>query len=187
MMASHWQERSTTHVTIFPPAVSLRARRWLGALALITVLAAAIGCSATPKSSSPPTSRASDPWDAAQLIRPADLARLLQAPQGVKPLLIHVGFRVLYRGGAIPGSRFAGPASRPDGVAALRLALGPVPRDRSIILYCGCCPWKECPNVRPAFGVARAMGFKDVRVLYVERDLQRDWASQGFPVETQKD
>ena len=37
-------------------------------------------------------------------INPEDLAKLLQSPSGEKPILIHVGFHVLYTQGHIPGS-----------------------------------------------------------------------------------
>jgi len=75
-----------------------------------------------------------------------------------------------------------GPTSRPEGIAALRQALEAVPRDRGVVLYCGCCPWQHCPNVRPAFEAVRALGFRDVRVLYIEKDLDSDWAKRGYPL-----
>ncbi len=95
---------------------------------------------------------------------------------------MHVGFRTLYREGAIPGSVYAGPASRADGLDALQKALAPLPRTRTVVLYCGCCPWSHCPNVLPAYNAARGMGFKDVRVLYVANNLDRDWAGKGYPI-----
>ena len=57
-----------------------------------------------------------------------------------------------------------------------------MPRTQAIVLYCGCCPWEHCPNVRPAYHRARAMGFTRVKVLRIDHDLQRDWAEKGFPV-----
>jgi hypothetical protein len=162
----------------------VRAHRWLAALAGLLTLAAAGGCSGGSSSSAPP---APAPSGTVSLIQTADLAARLGVAQGENPLLLQVGFRALYRAGAIPGSRYAGPASRPEGLAALRHALEGVPRDRSIVLYCGCCPWDHCPNVRPAFQVAHGMGFTDVRVLYVAKDLDSDWVGRGFPVEKPAD
>ena len=155
-----------------------------GALAAGGLLARA---GAAPGGSAAPAVDRSDPWTAAQLERPEDLARSLAQARGGKPLLLHVGFRVLYRAGAIPGSRYVGPGSRPEGIAALKAAVRGLRHDRSIVLYCGCCPWNHCPNMRPAFAALRAMGFTNVRALYVTKDFEHDWAGQGFPVEKPKD
>lgn len=118
----------------------------------------------------------------ASLIAAPDLAKRLQAPATRRPALFQVGFQRLYGTGHIPGSRYAGPGSKPEGIAALRQALQPLPRAQAVVLYCGCCPWQNCPNVRPAFRAARAMGFKDVRVLFIGQDLQTDWGDRGFPL-----
>ncbi len=123
------------------------------------------------------------PGDAAnQLIQPEKLARLLADSTGQRPEVLHVGYKFLFQGGHIPQSRYIGPGSTPEGLAALKQALRGIPRRQSVVLYCGCCPWIDCPNVRPAFGVAREMGFRNVRVLYVAKDLKHDWIDKGLPV-----
>ena len=83
------------------------------------------------------------------LIQPGDLAVQL-ATKSTSPLIFHVGPNVLYRGKHIPGAIYAGPASKPEGLEALKVAAGSLPRDRQIVVYCGCCPWSHCPNVKPA-------------------------------------
>ncbi len=123
-----------------------------------------------------------DTTAADQLIQPENLARLLADSTAQRPAVLHVGFKFLFQSGHIPQSRYIGPASKPEGLAALKKALRGIPRRQAVVLYCGCCPWTDCPNVRPAFGVAREMGFRDVRVLYVAKDLQRDWVDKGLPV-----
>jgi thiosulfate/3-mercaptopyruvate sulfurtransferase len=125
---------------------------------------------------------ASNPWTAKQVVDPATLARKLKAP-GRKPLLLHVGFRSLYNQGHIPGSKFCGPASRPGGIAQLKECVAEVPHTKEILLYCGCCPWEDCPNIRPAFEALDRMGFKRVRVLYIPHNYGRDWAQKGYPTE----
>ena len=119
---------------------------------------------------------------AAQLIEPAGLARLLSDTSSRAPDVLHVGSPILFRSGHITGSRHIGPASTPEGLQALRQALGGIPRQRSIVLYCGCCPWNDCPNVRPALQLAQELGRGDVKLLYLPRNLQRDWIDQGLPV-----
>jgi len=90
---------------------------------------------------------------------------------------------VLYRGKHIPGSLYAGPASKPDGLALLKEAAGKLPRNREIVLYCGCCPWSHCPNVKPAVALLKEMGFTRVKTMYVETDFAKDWTDKGYPVE----
>jgi len=115
------------------------------------------------------------------LIQPNELAGLVTGPAAHRPKLVHVGFETLYTGGHIPGSIYAGPASETKGLAALKKALQPMPRQTQLVLYCGCCPWVDCPNVRAALEAARSMGFKHVRSLFIPRSLELDWIDKGYP------
>jgi len=117
------------------------------------------------------------------LIQIDELSRGLADSTAPHPLLVHVGFAPLYRSGHIPGSIYAGPGSKPAGLAALERALKDVPADRPIVLYCGCCPWTDCPNVRPAFRMAKP-SHRNVRVLYLTHNLERDWIAKGLPSTT---
>lgn len=126
--------------------------------------------------------RASEPWTEAQLISPEKLKTLLAEPQGVELLVIHVGFRALYMQGHIPGSQYLGPAARPEGAAELKKFLEKIPRQKEIILYCGCCPWQQCPNIRPAFRILEQMGFKRVEVLDLPTSFAADWAQKGYSI-----
>jgi hypothetical protein len=121
---------------------------------------------------------ASDPWMPSDLISPAGLAPDLRSA-----LLIQVGFPALYHGAHIAGSTYAGPASKPEGIEALKKAVAREPRDRAIVLYCGCCPWDHCPNIRPAFAALKRMGFTHVRALEIPTNLKTDWVDPGYPTE----
>jgi len=79
----------------------------------------------------------------------------------------------------IAGSRYYGPASRPEGLQALTEALKQLPPNQPVVLYCGCCPWVDCPNMRPAYAAATSAG-RTVRILYIEKNLQKDWIDQGL-------
>ncbi len=114
------------------------------------------------------------------LIQPKDLAAQIHARP---PALYHVGFNVLYRSKHIPGSVYAGPAAKPEGLAALRAAVEKLPRDREIVVYCGCCPWNHCPNIKPAMELLKQMGFTRARALYVPDNFKIDWMDHGYPVE----
>ena len=61
-----------------------------------------------------------------------------------------------------------------------------VPKDRSIVLYCGCCPWNHCPNMRPAFKTMKQLGFTNVRALYITKNMDTDWVHKGLPIETMR-
>ena len=116
------------------------------------------------------------------LIQPGDLAAQL-ATKGARPAIFHVGPNLLYRGKHIPGSVYAGPGNRPEGLEALKVAAAKLPRDRAIIVYCGCCPWSACPNVKPAVELLQGMGFTRVKAMFVETNFARDWIDKGYPVE----
>jgi thiosulfate/3-mercaptopyruvate sulfurtransferase len=114
------------------------------------------------------------------LIQPKELASHLSA----KPAIFHVGFNVLYRNSKhIPGAVYAGPGGRPEGLALLKAAVEKLPRDREIVLYCGCCPWDHCPNIRPAVALLQRLGFTHVKALYLPDNFKVDWMDRGYPVE----
>jgi thiosulfate/3-mercaptopyruvate sulfurtransferase len=124
----------------------------------------------------------SDPWTSADLVTPEKFAAMV-ASKGPTPPVYYVGFNVLYRSKHIPGAVYAGPAAKPEGIELLKQALKNVPRDREIVLYCGCCPIDKCPNLRPAFQAARDMGFKKVKALMLPTSFGIDWVEKGFPFE----
>ncbi len=116
------------------------------------------------------------------LIKPEELVELLQSSKREKPLLIQVGSHVLYSQAHIPGSEYIGPASSESGLQQLRKRVESLPRSTFIVIYCGCCPWNHCPNVKPADDVLEAMGFTNVKVLYIANNFGADWVGKGYPV-----
>lgn len=124
-----------------------------------------------------------DPWDKAQIVMPLDLARMIMAPQGKKPLLIYVGFDFLYKSGHILGAQYVGTGKDSKGIEALKKWAIGVAHDQEVVIYCGCCPFKECPNIRPAFEALRQMGLTQLRVLYLEDGFAKNWLDKGYPSE----
>jgi hypothetical protein len=139
-------------------------------LSAVVVFAIAIQCSA--QAASIPASR---------LVNPEDLAKLIQTPSVDRPLMIQVGSHVLFAQAHIPGSEYVGPASTDAGLQRLRERVAPLPRGKYIILYCGCCPWGHCPNVKPADDALHAMGFTNVKVLYIADNFGANWVDKGYP------
>jgi thiosulfate/3-mercaptopyruvate sulfurtransferase len=119
---------------------------------------------------------------ALRLINPEELAKILQSSQNEKPIVIQVGFRSLYEQAHIPGTEYVGPASGSSGLQELRKRVESLPRTRFIVIYCGCCPWSHCPNLKPAADALQAMGFKNFKVLYIANNFGTDWVDKGYPV-----
>jgi len=117
----------------------------------------------------------------APLVEPKDLAAELA--RGAKPVIVQVGPNVLYRSRHIPGAVYAGPGSKPEGLDLLKAAVAKLPRDGELVIYCGCCPWDRCPNIKPALELLAKMGFTHVRAMHVETNFKTDWTDHGYPVE----
>jgi thiosulfate/3-mercaptopyruvate sulfurtransferase len=115
-----------------------------------------------------------------QLNEPEELVKVLTAKAN-KPLLIHVGFHVLYLQAHIPNSEYIGPASDSAALEKLRTRVKSLPRNTFIVIYCGCCPWDHCPNVKPAHDALAAMGFTNIKVLHVADNIGTNWRDKGFP------
>ncbi len=96
----------------------------------------------------------------AQLINPDELLTLLQSTTGEKPLVLNVGPSLLYMQAHIPGAEYIGAASDKQALDKLRARVKSLPHDKLIVLYCGCCPWSHCPNVRPAYNRAERDGIQ---------------------------
>lgn len=122
-----------------------------------------------------------DPWSGAQILHPADVARALGARKdGDAPTVVYVGFRTLFEGGHIPGASFHGTASKENGLADLKTWAANLPRSTNLIIYCGCCPFDHCPNIRPAYTALHEMGFLHLRVLVLPTSFAADWVEKGY-------
>lgn len=119
-----------------------------------------------------------DPWTKAQLKEPAALAQELKLPADQHPVVIDVG-----PSGRIKGSLYAGPTEDKEGMDKLKALLQPLSKDKEVVIYCGCCPFNKCPNVRPAFKMLQDMEFQKPRLLNLTHNLKADWIDKGFPLE----
>jgi rhodanese-related sulfurtransferase len=116
------------------------------------------------------------------LVQPAELTAQL-AGKGVRPAVFMVGPNVLYRSKHIPGSVYAGPGQTEAGLAMLKAEAGKLARDREVVVYCGCCPWDRCPNVKPAVELLKQMGFTKAKALYLGTGFKADWLDKGYTAE----
>src|SRR5947209_5565867 len=96
-----------------------------------------------------------------------ELVKAMQSVSGQKPVVLYVGPAILYGQGHIRGAELAGPAGRPEGMEKLKARAASLAHDHVVVIYCGCCPYDHCPNIKPAYDELRKLGFSKVRVLYL--------------------
>lgn len=118
-----------------------------------------------------------EPWTQQQLLNPADLAKTLNSPQTPQPLIFSVGPQAI-----IKGSIDIGQAVDKKNLNKLKQQLGKLPEDAHIVIYCGCCPFDKCPNIRPAFELLDDMQFRNHKLLNLPRNIKVDWIDHGYPV-----
>ena len=128
--------------------------------------------------------KTADPWTKAQVKEAADLVRELgNSKSGTAPAIVYVGFRTLFEGGHVPRASFHGTASKEEGLQELRKWAGPLPRSTNLVLYCGCCPFDRCPNIRPAYRALEDLGFTRIRILVLPTSFAADWVEKGYAIE----
>lgn len=148
---------------------------------LVAVAGAADAQTTNPAPQSAPESENAQ-IPATELLQPPELAQLLRSSAAEKPLVLQVGSHVLYAQAHIPGAEYAGAGAQEAGLQELRARMKDVKRDQRVVIYCGCCPWNKCPNIRPAYRQLHALGFTEVKVLYLADDFGTDWVDKGYPV-----
>ena len=117
-----------------------------------------------------------------QLIQSEELAQALKGER--KPVVLYVGPKSIYTQAHIPGAENLGPVSRPEGMEKLRARAASLAKNSPVVIYCGCCPWDHCPNIRPAYAELKKAGFTNVRALYLENSFGTNWKDKGLPVAT---
>ena len=118
-------------------------------------------------------------WTPDQLLQPADLATTLAAKKDI-PVILSVG-----PGALIPSSTAIGMVKDEEALANLKKQLSAVPKTTPIVIYCGCCPFEHCPNVRPAIALLKQMQFTDYKLLNLPHNLKTDWIDKGYPTTKQ--
>ena len=121
-----------------------------------------------------------EPWNDSQLMEPGTLASKINGHTTENLLIVSVGPDAL-----IKGSVDIGPAQEQANIKKLRNYLKDVPKDKAVVIYCGCCPFDRCPNVRPAFNALKDMGFKNPWLLNLRKNIKTDWLDHDFPTSDQ--
>lgn len=117
-------------------------------------------------------------WKEKQLISPEILAGRIQKGDTANLLVLNTGPVE-----DIKGAVNIGAVEDAKHLAQLKDYLQQVPKDKEVVLYCGCCPLSACPNLRPAYNTLKSMGFRNYKVLRLTHNLEEDWIEKGYPVQ----
>lgn len=118
-----------------------------------------------------------NPWSEKQLLNPADLAQNLKDNGNSNFFIYNIG-----PSGSIKNSIDIGPGREKENIEKLRKELSQLPKESNIVIYCGCCPFKNCPNIRPAFNLLNEMKFTNHHLLNLSNNLKTDWIDKGYPM-----
>ncbi|MGV3527719.1 MAG: rhodanese-like domain-containing protein [Flavisolibacter sp.] len=113
-------------------------------------------------------------WTGKQLMQPAELAKVIGKKD--QPVTISVGPAAL-----IPNSVDVGMTNDAEGVSNLKKELAKLPKDKEVVIYCGCCPFAHCPNVRPAIAALKELKFTNYYLLNLPNNIRTDWINKGYP------
>ena len=108
---------------------------------------------------------------------PADLASVLSNAKAAKPMIFSIGMQAI-----IKGSIDIGPAMMAENINKLNQKLENLPKNASIVIYCGCCPFSRCPNIRPAMELLKSMQFTNYKLLNLPQNVKVDWIDKGYPL-----
>jgi hypothetical protein len=117
----------------------------------------------------------SENWTQDQLIEPAALAQTLETNRDI-PLIYCIGPGVV-----IPHSIDIGMTKDEKNLDKLKDSLSNVSRTADIVIYCGCCPFAHCPDVRPAIALLKEMKFTNYHLLDLPNNIKTDWIEKGYP------
>ena len=120
------------------------------------------------------------PWKNIELMEPAALAGILKSGNE-KITILNIGVVE-----DLPGAIHIGGVSNKQNLEKLRATLNSLPKNKPVVIYCGCCPYAKCPNIRPAYNELKNAGFTQIKVLDLPTNLQTNWISKGYPVAKNK-
>jgi hypothetical protein len=157
----------------------LPRRAFLAALAASPLL---VAC----KREGSPTSGTESPAETlGPLIEPEELAAMLADPQKKGQVAVfQMGPKVLFDKAHVPGATYVGEAGTDEGYRALVAAASAVRESKTtVVVYCGCCPFRDCPNARPALKALAEAKHPGGKLLDLPKNFRTNWQDKGLPVE----
>ena len=117
-------------------------------------------------------------WTKEQLMPTKDLAAKINSNAKDVPLVLNVGPMEL-----IKTALDVGRATSITGIEKIKTTLSQENKNRVVVVYCGCCSYASCPNIKPAYDAVIAAGFKNAKVLELPESVKSDWVAKGYPME----
>jgi len=116
-------------------------------------------------------------WTSDQLIEPSELSATLKTDKTI-PMIFSIG-----PGAIIPHSKDIGMVKDAENMKKFADELTNIPKDTPIVVYCGCCPYEHCPNVRPAMKLLKDLKFTNYKLLDLPNNIKIDWINKGYPTQ----
>ena len=145
---------------------------------LFTITATSFSLAQTPLSTNQTLDK-KDNWTQKDLIEPSALAAMIANPKANQPKIFNIGVV-----DNIKGATDLGGVSEKENLGKLRTALSKLPKSTFLVVYCGCCPFERCPNIRPAVSMLKTMGFTNGKLLNLPTNLKQNWIDKGYPIAT---
>ena len=115
------------------------------------------------------------PWKPTELMEPGELNAAISANKA--PVIFNIGSVE-----DIKGAIHIGPLSETANLEKLKTTLASHKKSAEMVIYCGCCPFGKCPNIRPAYKLLKDAGFTNIKVLNLYVNLRNNWTSAGYPL-----
>lgn len=116
-------------------------------------------------------------FKAEQLLQPAKLNEAYSKPAAAQPLILNMGVER-----NIKNAVEVGIVSSPSKYQKLVEVMKKVPKNREIVVYCGCCKLENCPNIPIALEKLSALGYKNVKILNLIEGINEDWIDKKYPM-----
>jgi len=115
------------------------------------------------------------PWKSAELMEPGELNDAITSNKA--PLIFNIGSVE-----DIKGAVHIGPLSDAANLEKFKTTVASHKKSTEMVIYCGCCPFGKCPNIRPAYKLLKDLGYANVKVLNLYVNLRNNWTSAGYPL-----
>ena len=116
-------------------------------------------------------------WTEKQLMPPAELAKIINGGNTSGTYIFNIG-----PSGTIKNAIDIGDGKEKNNLDKLKKEVSKLPKDANIVIYCGCCPFEHCPNIRPTFSLLNEMNFTNHKLLNLPKNLKVDWIDKGYPM-----
>lgn len=117
-------------------------------------------------------------WKKEQLMPTQELADKIKTNSKDKPIIFNVGPME-----NIKTAVFVGRATSATCVEKMKSTLAMENKAKPIVVYCGCCSYASCPNIKPAYDALIGLGFKNTKVLELPEGIKPDWVAKEYPME----